>query len=56
MSNILFITEGSVDEKEFLEKMFNVCYSDKKYTIYSYNTTIHTLISKLFESGRKKQL
>ncbi len=51
MSNILFITEGPVDEKEFLEKMFNVCYSDKKYTIYSYNTTIHTLISKLFENG-----
>lgn len=51
MSNILFITEGPVDEKEFLEKMFNVCYSDKKYTIYSYNTTIHTLIFKLFENG-----
>ena len=49
MSNILFITEGPVDEKEFLEKMFDICYKDKKYEIYSYNTTIHTLVDILFD-------
>ena len=51
MSNILFITEGPVDEKEFLEKMFDICYKDKKYEIYSYNTTIHTLVSSLFDKS-----
>ena len=26
MSNILFITEGPVDEKDFLEKMYEIFY------------------------------
>ncbi len=49
MSNILFITEGPEDEKDFLEKMFDICYKYKKYEIYSYNTTIHTLVDILFD-------
>ena len=49
MSNILFITEGPEDEKDFLEKMFDICYKYKKYEIYLYNTTIHTLVDILFD-------
>lgn len=52
MSNILFITEGTIDEPEFLKKMIKVCYRNKNYNIYSYNTTIHTLIQKLFIDGK----
>lgn len=52
MSNILFITEGLIDEPEFLSKMIDVCYRNKNYNIYSYNTTIHTLVQKLFIDGK----
>ena len=31
--------------------MIKVCYRNKNYNIYSYNTTIHTLIQKLFING-----
>ena len=56
MSNILFITEGPEDEKDFLEKMFDICYKYKKYEIYSYNTTIHTLVDILFDEDIKLTL
>ena len=52
MSNILFITEGLVDEVNFINAIYNVCYKSKKYNIYSYKTTIHTLVSKLFVNGK----
>lgn len=52
MSNILFITEGINDEPNFIKTMFNICYKDKKYEIYSYETTIHTLVSKILKNGK----
>lgn len=50
--NILFITEGPVDEPDFLQKMFQTFYPNKVYNIYSYNTNIHDLVSKLFNNGK----
>lgn len=52
MSNILFITEGLTDEPEFLEKMFQIFHPNKSYNIYSYKTSIHTLVDKLFVKGK----
>ena len=52
MSNILFITEGLSDEPDFLKKMFSIFYPDKSYNIYSYNTSIHTLVDNLFTDGK----
>ena len=52
MSNILFITEGLVDEVNFINNIYNICYKNKKYNIYSYKTTIHTLVSKLFVNDK----
>lgn len=52
MSNILFITEGLNDEPDFLEKMFSVFYPNKTYNVYSYQTSIHTLVDNLFTDGK----
>lgn len=51
-SNILFITEGIIDEPKFLEEMFKTFFPNKQYNIYSYKTSIHTLIDKLFTNGK----
>lgn len=51
-NNILFITEGPVDEMDFVKKMFQIFYPDKEYKVYPYNTNIHDLISKLFEDDK----
>ena len=51
MDNILFITEGLTDEPTFLEKMFCIFHPNKSYNIYSYTTSIHTLVDKLFIEG-----
>lgn len=54
---VLFICEGNSDEPKFLRLMMKKTFPLYKYEIYSYNTTIHTLASKLkkdyqdFDSG-----
>lgn len=52
MNNILFITEGPVDEKDFLEKMYEIFYPGKDYNIYPYETKIHTLTASLFQEDK----
>lgn len=45
---ILFIVEGPVDEQKLIEKSMEVYGVKQQYEIYSYNTTLHELIRKLF--------
>ena len=45
---LLFITEGEIDEPKFIEKMLKKCLPNVEYYVYSYTTTIHTLARKLF--------
>ena len=46
--DLLFITEGNIDEPKFIEKILNKCLPNVEYNIYSYSTTIHTLAKKIF--------
>lgn len=46
--DLLFITEGEIDEPKFIEKFFKKCISNVEYSIYSYSTTIHTLAKLIF--------
>lgn len=48
---ILFIVEGVCDEVDFLEKLFKVSRKSDKYDIYSFETNIHVLASKLAPTG-----
>lgn len=46
--DLLFITEGEIDEPKVIEKFLNKCIFNVEYTIYSYSTTIHTLAKMIF--------
>lgn len=47
-NKVLFIVEGESDEVQFLKRMFQKCFSDQNYEIYSYKTNIHVLAQLLF--------
>lgn len=46
---ILFVCEGKKDEPSFLKALMRKSFSSLKYSIYSYQTNIHILASKLEE-------
>lgn len=46
--NLLFITEGEIDEPRFIKKFFKKCLPNVEYNIYPYTTTIHTLAKAIF--------
>ena len=50
---LLFITEGEVDEPEFIDKIFKKCYPNIEYEYYSYSTSIHTLTNLLFTADEE---
>lgn len=45
--NILFIVEGDVTEKNFINNFFNICGNGIEYDVYSYSTNIHILSQEL---------
>ena len=47
--NLLFITEGEIDEPKFIDKYFKKCYPNIEYNYYTYTTDIHTLARLLFK-------
>lgn len=51
--NLLFITEGEIDEPKFIEKFLKKCMSGVEYSIYSYSTTIHTLAKLIFNKNEE---
>ena len=51
--SLLFITEGKVDEPDFIKKFLEVCIPNVEYNIYSYSTTIHTLAKTIFNRKGK---
>jgi len=46
--DLLFITEGEIDEPRFIEKFLKKTISSVEYSIYPYTTTIHTLAKLIF--------
>lgn len=46
---ILFICEGEKDEPRFLKALMGKSFPSQRYSIYSYQTNIHILASKLEE-------
>lgn len=48
--NLLFITEGEIDEPKFIDKVLKKCYPNIDYSYYSYSTTIHTLAKLIFKN------
>lgn len=45
---ILFVVEGRADEKNFIEKLYSVCFADETYSVFPYETNIHVLINQMF--------
>lgn len=46
--DLLFITEGEIDEPKFIEKFFKRSIPGVEYSIYPYATTVHTLAKLIF--------
>lgn len=51
--DLLFITEGEIDEPRFIEKFFKKSISNVEYSIYPYTTTIHTLAKLIFNKNEE---
>lgn len=48
---ILLITEGAKAEPRFLRALISAYGLSGEYRVYSYNTVVHDLYERLFESG-----
>lgn len=49
--DLLFITEGEIDEPRFIEKFIKKSLPTVEYSIYPYSTTIHKLAKLIFNSN-----